>query len=176
MPDNDNEAEGLTILGALAQLKEDIRRLQEKDEKLKRAPMFLIQEGELELKLTVVKDIKAEAKGMAKFKLILAGEASVGASGGISQESLQTLKIKFRALLPQEAAEYVSEKPTESVNIQRVEIPRVNPVFFNIDQGRTTVGDDPLIKKNPAVVIKQGPRISKGRTKKLGGTTAFKRR
>jgi hypothetical protein len=159
MPDNDNEAEGLTILGALAQLKDDIRRLQEKDEELGRAPMFMIQEGELELKLTVVKDIKAEAKGMAKFKLILAGEVSVGASGGISRESLQTLKIKFRALLPQEAEKYTSEN-------------QQTPSDFKITMPILTLGKG---RERLPVVLKQGS-IREGRTKKRGGTAFIKRR
>jgi hypothetical protein len=100
------DAEGLTLLGALQQLKDDIIQLQQRSGEKGVGPMFLIEEGELELKLVARKDRKAEAKGVAKFRLFLAANVEASASGAMetSKEHTQTLKIKFKALPPRAAA------------------------------------------------------------------------
>ncbi len=95
------DEEGLTILGALAQLKADIFKLQRKNLEENTEPLFLIEGGEIELKLVAKKDVKAEAKGLTKFKLVLAGGEAGGSIGGSSShEHFQTIKIKFSALMP----------------------------------------------------------------------------
>jgi len=81
---------GLTILGALEELKEDIRKMQEKHSDENR-PMFFIDEGELELKLVAKKSGGAETG----FKLYLFNNKI---HGELSKESIQTLKIRFRAI------------------------------------------------------------------------------
>jgi len=102
--DPESEAGGLTILGALAQLRDDIEKLQEQNLQKGRAPLFLIEEGELELKLIAKRDMKAEGKGQAKFRLwVVDVEAGAGGSRSSSTEHLQTLKIKFRGLAAEPA-------------------------------------------------------------------------
>jgi hypothetical protein len=102
--DSEGEAGGLTILGALAQLRDDIEKLQEQNSQKGRAPLFLIEEGELELKLIAKRDVKAEGKGQAKFRLwVVDVEAGAGGSGSSSTERFQTLKIKFKGLAPKSA-------------------------------------------------------------------------
>lgn len=105
-PDSDNNANGLTILGALSQLRDDIEALQNKNKQKGREPLFMIEEGELELKLIAKKDIKAEGKAQAKFRLFVV-DAEVGAkgSGASSTEHLQTLKIKFKGVTPKSGGE-----------------------------------------------------------------------
>jgi hypothetical protein len=98
-PASDRNDSGLTILGALSQLRDDIEALQNENKQKGREPLFMIEEGELELKLIAKKDIKAEGKAQAKFRLFVV-DAEVGAngSGASSTEHLQTLKIKFKSL------------------------------------------------------------------------------
>jgi len=81
---------GLTILGALEELKSDIRKMQEKHND-KNRPMFIIEEGELELKLVARKSGGAETG----FKLYLFNNKI---HGDLSKESIQTLKIRFKAI------------------------------------------------------------------------------
>ena len=100
--DSEGEGDGLTILGALKQLRDEIEKLQKENSEKKRAPLFLIEEGELELKLIAKRDVKTEGKGQAKFKLwVVDVEAGAGRSGSNSTERLQTLKIKFKGLPPE---------------------------------------------------------------------------
>lgn len=100
-PDSENNANGLTILGALSQLRDDIEALQKENQQKGREPLFMIEEGELEPKLIAKKDVKAEGKTQAKFRLFVF-DAEVGAngSGASSTEHFQTLKIKFKSLAP----------------------------------------------------------------------------
>ena len=97
-----DDVEGLTLLGALEQLRDDILKLQE-DMKLKqRSALFLIEEGELELKLVAKREKSTEAKGGGKIRLyIFEGDAGANIAGSESKEHVQTLKIKFRAIRPE---------------------------------------------------------------------------
>ncbi len=98
-PVADNEANGLTILGALAQLKQEIYQLQEEAIARQERPMFLIEGGELELKLVARRERKADGKLGAKFRLFVAdAETSLAASQANTQETVQTLKLRFGSL------------------------------------------------------------------------------
>ena len=105
-PTPENDAGGLTILGALAQLKQEIRELQDDAIARRELPMFLIEGGELELKLVARREHKADGKLGAKFRLFVAdAETSLAASQANTQETVQTLKLRFGALRrPNEAA------------------------------------------------------------------------
>ncbi len=98
---SEESSEGLTILGALAQLKDEIYQLQNSEISKGNRPMFIIDEGELELKLVVKRERKLEGSAQGKFRLyVVDSEASVAGSGAGagSREATQTLKIRFRAL------------------------------------------------------------------------------
>ncbi len=91
--------EGLTILGALAQLKQEITQIQDDAIRRKERPMFLIEGGELELKLVARRERKLDGKLGSKFRLyVFDGEASASASQGDASEAVQTLKLRFSAL------------------------------------------------------------------------------
>lgn len=66
---HESEKGGLTILSALAQLRDDLEKLQSQNVQKGRQPIFVIEGGGLELKLIAKRDAKAEGKGQAKFKL-----------------------------------------------------------------------------------------------------------
>lgn len=96
-----DDVEGLTILGALSQLKNDIYQLQSENEEEGRAGLFEIEGGELELKLVAKREKSAEGGGKARFRLYLFDlELGGKGEGKWAQEALQTLRIKFRGLSP----------------------------------------------------------------------------
>jgi len=101
----DEDVEGLTILEALAQLKEDIYKLQESNAEKNREPLFRITDGELELKLVAKKHLSGDGKVKGKWRLyVLGGDAEAGVSAGIEKERLQTLRIRFTGLGSEKAA------------------------------------------------------------------------
>ena len=99
IPTPEADAAGLTILGALAQLKQEIQQLQDEAIGRRELPMFLIEGGELELKLVARRERKADGKLGAKFRLFVAdADAALAASQANTQETVQTLKLRFGAL------------------------------------------------------------------------------
>ena len=98
-PTPEADPAGLTILGALAQLKQEIQQLQDEAIGRRELPMFLIEGGELELKLVARRERKADGKLGAKFRLFVAdAETALAASQAHTQETVQTLKLRFGAL------------------------------------------------------------------------------
>jgi hypothetical protein len=96
-----DQSEGMSILQVLTQLKGEIISAQDEAIGRKEAPMFSIDEGELELKFVVKREQKTDGSGKVSFKLyVLDAELAAGASRTGTVESSQTLKLKFKALRP----------------------------------------------------------------------------
>lgn len=94
-----DDVEGLTILGALSQLKNDIYQLQDENERDGREGLFEIEGGELELKLVARREKSARGGGKTRFRLYLFDlEFGGRGEGKRATEALQTLRIKFRGL------------------------------------------------------------------------------
>lgn len=126
---------GLTILGALAQLRDDLDKLQEENSQKGRTPLFQIEEGELELKLVAKRDVKAEGKGHVKFRLWVAdAEVGAGGSGSTSTERLQTLKIKFKGLVPK------SPNDVRGIGLDNNSTPPSGGATFKVAAPKTTRG------------------------------------
>ena len=100
MPADTAGTEGMSILAALTQLRDEIYSAQNAAIEAGRGPMFSIDEGELELKLVAKRERKREGSAKAAFKLFLLADAetSIAGSQTSTREAVQTLKIKFSSL------------------------------------------------------------------------------
>ncbi len=134
------EVEGLTILGALSQLKDDIYKLQKQSEEKNQDPLFIIEEGELELKLIS----KKAGKGSTGFKLYVF-DSSI--KGSIEKEQLQTLKIKFRGIGSRADKSSVA---TDAISHSNLTV---------------TPSSGPVVKTNPNITCKDS---SKAKSSGLG--------
>jgi len=117
---------GLTIPGALEELKNDIRKMQEQHSDGNK-PMFLIEEGELELKLVARKSGGAETG----FKLYLFNNEI---HGKLAKKSIRTLKIKCKAIdsngaIAATAAVLSADTVGRPTNIESTPIPTGTPVI-----------------------------------------------
>lgn len=117
----DGEQGGLTILGALAQLKQEIQALQDDGIQRKELPMFVIEGGELELKLVAKRERKLDGKLGSKLKLyVFSVDGSASESHQTAQEAIQTLKIRFSgvgaATAASRGAEHLTSRPIELGN------------------------------------------------------------
>ena len=129
---SENESDtGLTILGALAQLKEEIYQFQNNRNDQNKPPMFFIEGGELELKLVAKRERKADGKLGAKIRMYVFDlDTAASNSQASTREEVQTLKIKFSSLWRPDASTTGSStsfviKPTE---MTKQEIPPGTPV------------------------------------------------
>jgi hypothetical protein len=94
-----DDVNGFSILDALSQLRTDIAKLQAETTEKGLKPAFEIYEGELELKLVAKSDKHGEVGGKAKWRwVVFSADAEAKGGGSTSNEHLQTLRVKFRAI------------------------------------------------------------------------------
>jgi hypothetical protein len=99
--DSKTNGQEMTITAALLQLKNEILQMQDQEIAQGRAPMFIVEHGELELKLVAKREISASGSVGTKLRLcVLDADAALNASRSGYEEAVQTLRIHFRAVSP----------------------------------------------------------------------------